>query len=130
MCRAGPGDGAAFRERVYQAVARGLSGRQAAKRFKVSPSSVSRWTTRLRETGSVSPDPMGGDHRSGRIESHAEVLLARMAAEPDTTLKEYRAELETKGERFACSSIWRFFDRHQITHKKRPRTPPSGIARM
>jgi transposase len=119
-----------LRERVCQAVAEGLSGHQAAKRFKVSPSSVSRWMTRLRETGSVSPDAMGGDRRSDRIEAHADVLLAWMTAEPDTTLAEYQAELEAKGERFAQSSIWRFFDRRQITHKKRPRTPPSRIGPM
>lgn len=37
-----------LRERVCQMVAEGLSGRQAAKLFKVSPSSVSRWRRRLR----------------------------------------------------------------------------------
>jgi len=117
-----------LRERVCQAVAEGLSGRQAAKLFKVSPSSVSRWRRRLRDTGSVSPDAMGGDRRSERIEAHADILLPRMRAEPDTTLEEYQAELATKtGERFALSTIWRFFERHEITLKKRLHMPPSRI---
>ena len=76
------------RERACQAVAEGLSGRQAAKRFKASASSVSRWRRRLRDTGSVSPDAMGGDRRSERIEAHGGILLGRMRADPDTTLEE------------------------------------------
>lgn len=117
-----------LRERVCQAVAEGLSGRQAAKLFQVSPSSVSRWRRRLRDTGSVSPDAMGGDRRSERIEAHADILLPRMRAQPDTTLEEYQAELATKtGERFALSTIWRFFERHEITLKKRLHMLPSRI---
>lgn len=120
-----------LRERVCAAVAGGLSGRQAGKRFKVSASSVSRRRRRLRDTGSGSPDALGGDRRSERIEAHAELLLARMGAEPDTTLEEYQVALAMKtGERFALSTIWRFFDRHDITHKKRLRMRPSRIALM
>jgi hypothetical protein len=32
------------------------------------------------------------------------------------------------GERFSVSVLWRFFDRHEITVKKRPRTPRSSSA--
>jgi transposase len=118
-----------LRERVCEAVGEGLSGREAAKRFKISPSSVSRWRRRLHDTGSVSPDAMGGDRRSERIEAHADILLARMGSDPDTTLEEYQAELAaTTGKRFALSTIWRFFERHDITLKKRPHMLPSRIA--
>jgi transposase len=33
------------------------------------------------------------------------------------------------GERFSVSVLWRFFDRHGVTFKKRARTPPSSSAR-
>jgi transposase len=110
-----------LRERACQAVVEGVSGREVARRFVVSPSSMSRWQARLRQSGSVSAGAMGGDRRSQRIEAYAELILGRMRAEPDTTLEEYQALLASAGEHFAISSIWRFFARRQITHKKRPR---------
>jgi len=118
-----------LRERVCRALAEGISGRQVAQRFKVSAASVSRWRARLRQTGSVCSAAMGGDHRSDRIEAHAEVILAQMHQQPDTTLEEYQALLAARGERFAISSFWRFFDRRKITHKKRLPMPPNSSAR-
>jgi transposase len=117
-----------LRERVCQAMAEGLSGRQAAIRFKVSAASVSRWAVRRRETGRVSADVMGGDHRSARIEQYADVILRRRAEQPDTTLQEYRALLRDCGDSFGLGSIWRFFQRRRITLKKRRRTPPNSTA--
>jgi transposase len=73
---------------------------------------------------------MGGDHRSLRIEKYAELILARMQAEPDTTLEEYQALLSEAGQRFAISTIWRFFDRRRITHKKRQRMLQNKSAPM
>jgi len=119
-----------LRERVCEAMAEGLSGRQAAIRFKVSAASVSRWTARRRETGSVSPDAMGGDHRSERIEKYADVILQQMAERADTTLEEYQALLLDCGESFGIGTVWRFFDRRHITLKKRRRTPPNNSGPM
>jgi transposase len=45
------------------------------------------------------------------------------------TLVELQAELARRGHSFAVSTLWRFFDRHGITWKKRPRTPQSRIGR-
>lgn len=117
-----------LRERACRALAEGMSGREVARRFTISSSSVSRWRARLRQTGSVSADPVGGDRRSKRIEAHADLILARMAAEPDTTLEEYQTLLASGGEHFGLTTIWRFFLRRQITHKKRLRTPRSSNA--
>jgi len=48
---------------------------------------------------------------------------------PDITLLEIQQRLvENCGERFAVSVLWRFFDRHGITLKKRRRTPRSSNA--
>jgi transposase len=119
-----------LRKRACQALAGGLSGREVARRFAISAASMSRWRSKLRGTGRVTADPMGGDHRSLRIEKYAELILARMQAEPDTTLEEYQALLSEAGQRFAISTIWRFFDRRRITHKKRQRMLQNKSAPM
>ena len=117
-----------LRERVVQAVADGASCRSAAVRFGVSASSAIRWCARLRETGSVLPQALGGDRRSGRIEAHAPQILELVASTPDLTLAELRAVLATSGVAVGMASLWRLLDRHQITRKKRPHTPPSRTA--
>jgi transposase len=117
-----------LRERVLGAVASGMSGRRAALRFEVSAASVSRWRALARSQGDVRPGPLGGDRRSGRIEAHAEAILGLVDGEPDMTLAELRAALQTRGLRFGQGTLWRFFKRRGYTLKKRPRMPPSRIA--
>ena len=118
-----------LRERVVAVVDSGLSRRQAAARFSVSPTSAIRWCRR-KASGNLAPARQGGDRRSHRIEAHAAFILAEVAAVPDVTLEELRAKLiEVHGACFGLTTIWRFFDRRGITYKKRPRTPPSSSAR-
>jgi transposase len=89
-----------------------------------------RWVARFEATGEVSASPMGGDRRSQRREAHCDYLLGLNHRQPDMTLLEIQARLIANcGERFSSSVIWRFFDRHGITFKKRPRTPRSNSAR-
>ena len=111
-------------------VVEGLSCREAAGRFKVGVSSVIRWCARLRETGDVTPDRQGGDRLSGRIEAEAGFILDRVAAKPDTTLRELQAALAERGVRVSIGALWRFFDRRQITLKKRRSMPPSRSVPM
>jgi transposase len=120
-----------LRSRVVSAVSEeGMSCRAAARRFGVSFSSAIRWMASLRERGDYAALPMGGDQRSGRVEAHADYLLDLNRREPDLTLAEICARLErARGERVSPSMIWRFFDRHDITLKKSPRTRASRIAR-
>jgi len=100
-----------LRERVVNAVVEcGLSRNQAAKRFGVSIASAVRWVARFHAKGEVSPDPMGGDRRSGRIEAHADYLLGLIRSEPDITLAEIRDKLIANShEAFSTSVLWRFF---------------------
>ena len=89
-----------------------------------------RWLQRFCASGEISPAPTGGDRRSGRIEAHRDYLLGLIRRQPDLTLLEIQERLIANcGERFSSSVIWRFFDRHEITFKKRPRTPRSSSAR-
>ena len=120
-----------LRERVVKAVIdEGLSRNAAAKRFGVGVASAVRWVARFKSKGEISPSPMGGDRRSQRIEFHRDYLLGLNRRQPDLTLLEIKERLIANcGERFSSSVIWRFFDRHEITLKKRPRTPRSSSAR-
>ena len=116
-----------LRDRVVAAVDSGLSRRKAADRFGVSISSAIRWTSLRRRTGDVRPKRQGGDKRSARIEAHAPLILDLVEAQRDMTLVALRARLAEQGIAVAVSPLWRFFDRHQITLKKRPGTRPSRI---
>ena len=117
-----------LRVRVLAAVAEGATHREAALRFGVSAASVSRWRTLAREQGDVRPGALGGDRRSGRIEAHAALVLQLLEDMNDATIEELRQALGARGHQFGYGTLRRFFKRHRITRKKRPRTPPSRTA--
>src|SRR5579862_7840190 len=120
-----------LRERVVGTVEEGASRRRAAGLFKVSVSTAIRWARRMAETGSCAARPSGGDHRSKAVEALADWLLALNRTEPDLTLAEIQTRLrKTHGLTKSVSSLWRFFARHGISFKKRPRTPPNRTVRM
>ena len=119
-----------LRSRVIVAIADGMSCRQAAARFGISPSTAIRWQAQQRSQGHVIPCAQGGDRRSGRIEAHAALILALLDETPDTSLEELRAALGERGVSAGYGTLWRFFDRRRITRKKRPPMPPNRIARM
>ena len=118
-----------LRERVVFAVAGGMSRRQAAERFGVSAASAIRWCARQKETGSAAARPRGGDRWSERIDAHKSLILSVVEATCDITLKELQAQLAERGHRFSIGSLWRFFDRHAITWKKRPHMRTSKTVR-
>ncbi len=114
-----------LRVRVLVAVSEGLSHRQAADRFGVSAASVSRWRRREREQGDAKPRALGGDRRSGRIDAHKDAVVAALGPDADRSIEEARQTLAENGLIFGFGTLQRFFKRHTITRKKRPRTPPS-----
>jgi len=105
-----------LRERVVSAVEAGASCHEAAAAFEVSPSSAIRWVARWRQSGSVAAKPMGG--KRSPLDAHKAWLLDLIAAEPDLTLEEIRGRLRARGIAVSASSVWRFYDRHNITFKK------------
>jgi transposase len=118
-----------LRVRVVAAVASGMSRRQAAERFGVSAASAVRWCQLSRRQGDAKPRRQGGDRHSHRIEVHADFILGLVAETPDITLAEIRDRLAEIGESVVVSTVWRFFDRRNITFKKRQRTQASRSAR-
>lgn len=118
-----------LRVRVLAAVADGLSHRQAGEHFGVSAASVSRWRKREREQGDCRPLALGGDRRSHAIERHAETILGIAEAEDrDITLAEIKTALAERGIHTSVAALWRFFERHRITFKKRRRMRASRTA--
>lgn len=107
-----------LRERVVAAVEGGLSRRQAAGLFNLGISTVVHWVRRFRETGSVAAKPMGGDHRSLLTQERA-WILERIEEEPDLTIEELRDELKGRGVIVGYGTVWRFFEREDITFKKK-----------
>ena len=118
-----------LRERVVAAVLGGMSRRQAAERFGVSAASAIRWSQRQNETGSPASYKRGGDRWSARIDVHKGLILSLVEETCDITLKELQALLAARGHRFSIGALWRFFDRHNITWKKRPPMRASRTAR-
>jgi transposase len=120
-----------LRQRVIDAINAGMSCRAAAARFGIAPSAAVKWRRLWRETGSVAPRAQGGDTRSGRIEALGAAILAMVDETPDVTLVEIAERLEGEhGERFAPSTVHRFFRRHGWSFKKSPAMPASRIAMM
>ena len=120
-----------LRSRLIGAVEGGLSCRAAAARFAVGVTTAIRWVRVFRSMGVTAPKPKGGDLRSHRIEACRDVILGAIEAKVDITLVELAEWLRREhGVSFAPSTVWRFLDRHDITFKKKPRTPASKSGPM
>jgi transposase len=102
-----------LRSRVVAAIKAGASYRQVATRYGVSASAAVKWVQRYRQTGSVAPKPMGGDHRS-RLKSERNWLLQRVAAEPGLTLAELHKQLCARGIRVGYLTVRRFVKKEKI----------------
>jgi transposase len=118
-----------LRSRVLSAIDEGLSRRQAAARFGVSPSSAIRWQALRQAGGDARPKPQGGDRLSRRTEAHGDRIRAVLAEVPDITLPELQARLAEQGAQVSVTALWRFCRRHKITRKKSRRTLPSRAGR-
>ena len=117
-----------LRARVIEEIATGASRREAAERFAISPSVVVLWAQRWETTGSVAAKPSGGS--TSPLEEHAEFLLALIAAQSDLTLDEVVAAMDKRGIAGSRSAVWRFFDRRNLSFKKKLCTRRSKSARM
>ena len=106
-----------LRERVVGAVESGVSRRKAAAVFGVGIATVVEWMRVWRNSGRLEAKPMGGDHNS-RLKEERVWLLERIAAAPDLTLEEIRAELAARGKPVGYGTVWRFFAAEDISFKK------------
>ena len=106
-----------LRARVIEEVTTGASRREAAERYGISASVVVIWAQRFEKTGSVAAKPSGGS--ISPLEHHAEFLLALIAERSDLTLDEIVLAMEKRRIAGSRSAVWRFFDRRNISFKKK-----------
>lgn len=109
-----------LRERLLGAIDAGLPVAEAARLFRVCPSTIGRWRRRQRTAGTVAARLRPG--RTPRIGSaHAAALQAQVAAAPDATLAQHCARWEAaQGVRVSVATMSRALRRLGITLKKSP----------
>ena len=115
-----------LRERVVLAVEAGATRQAAGDRFGVSDSSAIRWVQRWRAEGDFAAKRRGGSNSP--LEDHAPVLLALVVEQPDLTLDEWCVVLRKHAIITSRVSVWRFFDRHQVSYKKNSARQRAGAA--
>ena len=119
-----------LRDRVINAVERGMSRRAAARRFGVSESIAVKWLQRLKRHGSRVPVGHGG-HRASKLMPHREFIEAAQAEKPDATLKALCDRLLCeRGVKADTGMMSRFFRRIGVAFKKRPSSRVSRTVMM
>jgi transposase len=116
-----------MRQRVIARVESGASRREAAEHYEVSPSTAVIWVKCFRESGRCAAKPRGGS--TSPLEKYADFLLALIEVEPDLTLDEVVCAMHKHKIPGSRTAVWRFFQRHKITFKKKACTRQSSSAR-
>jgi transposase len=106
-----------LRERAATLVSTGRSCREVASLFGVSVASVVKWSQRQRATGTAAARPMGG-HRKRVLEPHRDMVIARLKAMPDLTIKALVAELAEQGITTSPVTVWRLVRSAGLRFKK------------
>ena len=119
-----------LRERVVAAIEGGLSTHQAAARFSIGISTAGAWARLKRSQGNVRPGRQGKP-KGSVLDGHADFILSVLEGKPDTTLDELVERLAAeRAVRIVRTAVWKFLDRCDMTHKKRPHTRANRNAPM
>ena len=117
-----------LRRRVVGAIDGGLSARGAAARFSVGISTAIKWHRRWREEGSLEPGRQGKPKRS-KLDEHETFILCLVEERRDIALHEIAEKLaQERGVRTCPATVWYFFSKRGLTHKKRQAMPRSSNA--
>jgi transposase len=106
-----------LRTRVAAAIAGGESCRAIAERFGIAPSTVVKWSKRVRETGSPAPAKFGG-HRTCSLDPHRAFVLEQIDEVPHLTLHRLKDLLAQRGVAVSHDTVWRFLRRAGRSFKK------------
>src|SRR6266404_4635693 len=107
-----------LRRGVVQAIEAGHTDEEVAGLCGVSVSSISRFLTRWRRSGSVSPAKFGG-YKGYALEGHENRITRWIAARPDLTLSELQARLAKGKVVVSQTAIFRFLRHLDFTFKKK-----------
>lgn len=108
-----------LRRSVVEGVESGMSYEEVADSCGVSISSVSRFLTRWRRTGSVSPGKFGG-YKGYALEPYKDRIVRWVTAQPDLTLAEIEARLAKERVVVSQTAIFRFLRHLGFSFKKKP----------
>lgn len=106
-----------LRERAVARYELGETTRSIAAALEISPSCVSKWTKRKRETGSLAPGQVGG-HKKPKLRGEpADWLRERCRSGPFTT-RGLVAELAERGVQSDRRAVWVFLHAEGLSFKK------------
>ncbi len=106
-----------LRTRDAAAIAEGETCRSIAERFDIAPSTVVKWSKRVRETGSPAPAEFGG-YRTCILEPHRAFILDEINKVPHLTLHGLKDLLATRGIMVSLDTVWHFLRREGQSFKK------------
>jgi transposase len=95
-----------------------MSRLETATLFRISQSSVQRWSRLDREKGNVAARPMGGQ-RPFVLAGERERILERIGRQPDLPLRTLLAELHNRGMQVSYFAVWNIVDRAGLSVKKK-----------
>jgi transposase len=113
-----------LRRSVVEGIESGMTYEEVSESCGVSISSVSRFLTRWRSTGSVSAAKFGG-YKGYALEPHKDSIVRWITAQPDLTLSELEARLAERNVVVSQAAIFRFLRHLGLTFKKKVCTRPN-----
>ena len=107
-----------LRERAMARLEAGESSWAVAAALGIAPSTVVKWSHRLRDTGSVAPAKMGGNRPPVLKPKDRAFIRRRLKTEPHTALRQLQAELAMRGTKASYGAVWDFVHAEGLTFKK------------
>lgn len=118
-----------LRSRVILAISEGLSTRKAAARFGISVAASGQWYRRYRDNGETTARKRGQPPGS-KLDAHEAFILGLVEDAPDISLVEIAEKVLAEcGVSAVPSTVWEFFNKRDITYKKRLRMRANNNAR-
>jgi putative transposase len=106
-----------LRERALARAAAGETIRSIAAALRISPSCVSKWKKRKRETGSLAPGKIGGHKVAVLSGGRADWVRERVRSGP-FTVRGLVAELAARGIKTDLRAVWVFLRAEGLSFKK------------
>jgi len=106
-----------LRERAVARHEAGETTRSIAVSLRISPSCISKWTKRRRETGSLAPGQVGG-HKKRTLSGEVAVWLRERCRSGPFTTRGLTAELTARGIKTDRRAVWVFVHAEGLSFKK------------
>ncbi len=115
-----------LRARIVAAVDAGHARQEVARRFSVSPATISNYLRLRQETGGLAPRRRSGGRPEIGPAQYPQVV-AQLEADPDATLAQHCERwAASTGQVVSVSTMWRTIERTGWSYKKRRWARPSA----